>query len=312
MKVVLSTLIIWLVWFNAHANTIIANSEGYKPRKAHTHVVIPHARGPKDPRNEYVIELIKLTLESTEADFGEWAIRFAADDNNNTQSRNLNMLASGNHDMNLIWIMTDKNKESLLKPIRIPIYKGIIGHRLCLLPPGQADMLKDIHSAEHFTNANITIGQGHDWPDTEILSSNGFNVTTSPNYDSLFKMLEKRQFDCFLRGLNEVFFELSVRPILELDYNLAFYYPSPAYFFVNSHNIALHARIQAGLERAHENGSFDTLFSRFHDESIQKLKLDSRTLIKLHNPLLSEQTPLDNSAYWYQDHSTTGSGSGSN
>lgn len=305
MKFVIVTLIILMASFNTQANTIVAQSKGYKSRLPHTLVVIPNARGAKDPRNRYVIELLKLTLKTTEPEFGEWAIKFAKEDNNNTQSRNINILASGNHDMNLIWMMTDKNIESLLKPVRIPIFKGIIGHRLCLLPPGQADMLRDIHSAEQFTNANITIGQGHDWPDTKILSSNGFNVTTSSNYDSLFSMLEKRRFDCFLRGLNEVLIELSIRPVFDLDYHLAFYYPSPAYFFFNQQDVSLYNRIQTGFEKIVENGNFDALFFHFHNESIQKLKLDKRRLFKLQNPLLSESTPLDIPAYWYQNHATT-------
>ena len=231
----------------AIANIPFVHSNDFSSSAPHSAIVIPTGRGTKDPRNEYVIELVKLALTKTESEYGRWSISYNIDDDN-TQSRNVNMLASGNHDLNLIWVMTDRNKESLLNPIRIPVYRGIIGYRMCLLKYGSTDLLKEIKTVETFANSDITIGQGHDWPDTKILSSNGFEVTTSPNYDSLFKMLKMGRFDCFLRGLNEVYEELSLRNGLELDYHLAIYYPSPAYFFVNRENKALHQRLTTGLQ----------------------------------------------------------------
>ena len=280
----------------AIANIPFVQSKDFSSSAPHTAVVIPTGRGTKDPRNEYVIELVKLALTKTELEFGGWSISYNIDDDN-TQSRNVNVLASGNHDLNLIWVMTDRNKESLLNPIRIPVYKGIIGYRMCLLKYGSADLLKEIKTVETFANSDITIGQGHDWPDTKILSSNGFEVTTSPNYDSLFKMLKMGRFDCFLRGLNEVYEELSLRSGLELDYHLAIYYPSPAYFFVNRENKSLHQRLTTGLKRALADGSFDNLFERYYDESIIKTRLNNRHIIYLDNPLLSDETPLDNEAF---------------
>lgn len=282
------------------ANVPFEYSKGYSEKASNTAVVIPTARGKQDPRNDYMIELLKLALIATEADFGGWSISYNIDNDNNTQSRNVNMLANGSHTLNLIWVMTDRNKESLLKPVRIPVYRGLIGYRVCLLPKGHGEMLKDIRTPAQFAATNITIGQGHDWPDTKILSSNGFNVTTSPNYDSLFKMLKMGRFDCFLRGLNEVYTELSLREGLELDYHLAIYYPSPAYFFVNRANIPLHNRLKKGLETTIQDGSFNRLFKRYYDEAILKTRLNSRHIIYLNNPLLSDETPVGNEALWYK------------
>jgi hypothetical protein len=53
----------------------------------------------------------------------------------------------------------------------------------------------------------LQAGQGHDWPDTEILRFNGLNVQVSASYESLFTMLRAQRFDYFPRSIIEIWDE---------------------------------------------------------------------------------------------------------
>jgi len=48
-----------------------------------------------------------------------------------------------------------------------------------------------------------------------------------------------------------------------------------------------------------EDGSFDKLFSVAMKSYLDKANLNNRVGIKLRNPLLSDETPLDNPLLWY-------------
>jgi ABC-type amino acid transport substrate-binding protein len=123
-------------------------------------------------------------------------------------------------------------------------------------------------------------------------------------YESLFRMIEAGRVDIFPRGIGEIFEELGTREhslsnvIIEPD--LLLYYPWPYYFFVNKDNTALAERLENGLLKMIDDGSFDEIFWRFHGEAIGRARLDERRIIRLTNPLLPPSTPLDDERLWFQ------------
>lgn len=47
-------------------------------------------------------------------------------------------------------------------------------------------------------------GQGHDWPDTDILPASGLKVRSVSNSDCLFEMQAAVRIDYFSRAINEI------------------------------------------------------------------------------------------------------------
>lgn len=57
--------------------------------------------------------------------------------------------------------------------------------------------------------------------------------------------------------------------------------------------------IEQGLESAIASGEFEELFYRFHGSAIARSNLQERTVLKLENPLLPENTPLHRQELWF-------------
>lgn len=202
--------------------------------------------------------------------------------------------------INVIWTMTSIERESRLLPIRIPLLKGLLGYRIFIIRTEDVHKFEKINVIEQLKE--YVAGQGHDWPDTQILRSNGLTVHTSSNYEGLFSMLKLGRFDYFPRGINEIWQEMEAHKGqgLSIESNLMLYYPSPIYFFVNQNNERLASFIRLGLEKAIEDGSFDQYFMGFegHKAMFEQANLGQRSVISLENPGLPEKTPLTEKAFW--------------
>lgn len=248
-----------------------------------------------DRRSSYPIRLLSLALDQTGVKYN-----LTASDRILLQSKALTMLAD-NREINVAWSMTDTNREALLLPIRIPIFKGLIGWRIFLVRDDSRGRFAAVSQLDQLRQFKTI--QGHDWPDTKILQANGFDVATSKEYPALFSMLEQSRGDLFPRSVVEIWSELSSDHMpanVNVETGLGIRYPTAMYFFVNKRNATLGRLIENGLEKAIANGSFDELFMQVHAGAINRAKMRERQFFELSNPLLPEQTPINRPELWYQ------------
>ena len=241
----------------------------------------------------YPLSLLKLAISKIESEY-----QLAPSEAFMNQGRALKQLAARD-DIDTLWTMTSEAREQSLTAIRIPIYKGLIGWRVFLTTANtHFDFTKPIPLEQI---RKLKIVQGHDWPDTEILKHNRFNVQTGPDYEGLFKMLQYKRVDLFPRSIIEVWDELKVNAAsnIQLEEHTFISYPTASYFFVAKENKALAQAIRRGLEIALEDGSFDALFQRHFSKMIRQAKLNTRTHYRLENPLLTKETPLKNKRLWF-------------
>ena len=250
-----------------------------------------------DQRNDYFVQMLKLALEKTRGSEGDFQLEPVA--LNVPQGRILRMLSVGDQ-VDVLWSMTSRERERYLRPVRIPLTKGLAGYRLLIIRQTDADEFSGIQTAEQL--AEQTAGQEEDWPDTQILRHNRLPVTTS-GYLALFTMLHRERIDYIPRAMVEPWAELARRPELNLVVapNLLLHYPSASYFFVQQDNEALAARLERGLEKALADGSFDRLFYGYpgHQIMFHRSNVHQRRILRLENPLLPEKTPLDRKALWW-------------
>lgn len=261
-------------------------------------MVITYAKeeGAKDHRHEYFLDLLTLALNKVSE-----TPKLQASVITMQQDRAIRQLTQGKG-IDIFWTVTSVAREQQLLPIRIPLIKGLLGFRVLIIRKNDAEKFAAVRNASDLRG--FVAGQGHDWPDTEILQNNGFNVITSTTYDGLFGMLEIGRFDFFPRGVNEAWQELDIYNIPEfiIDKNIMLYYPSPIYFFVNKENKALAKKIETGLLRAIADGSFDHLFFTHsaHQKMFALAQFEQRVVIPLKNPLLPPLTPLHDEKLWYK------------
>ena len=217
------------------------------------------------------------------------------------QQRQLRSLDEGLLDV--MWTVTTKERESRFLPIRIPLTKGLIGYRIAVFNNVVANSfakngtLAAIKKLKHV--------QGHDWPDTQILKHNGFEVASTSWYSSMYKSLDAQHYDVILRGVFEINTEFNMYATdnVSIDKNHAFYYPSAIYFFVSQKKPQLAELITQSLMSLKANGEFDKILFEFtpHSNAVATLELENRRVHQLENPLLPSKTPLENSEFWFQD-----------
>jgi hypothetical protein len=149
----------------------------------------------------------------------------------------------------------------------------------------------------------FSFGQGIGWNDNAVYASQGIPVVQGP-YSQLPQMLAAKRFDLYPRGAIEILDEYArIAPQnsdIAIEQHLLIYYPFPYYFFFNRNDVALKQRVEAGLRLMQKDGSFDRIFYKHHHLAIEKLNLKGRRVIKLNNPLLPKDTPLDEPGVWYQ------------
>ena len=258
-------------------------------------IVYPRELTEDDVRNNYPIAILTLALNKT-------GVRYTLtpSDRIMLQGKALRQLRE-NRSVNVVWSMTDEQRETDLLPIRIPINKGLIGWRVFLVHRDKLSTFRQINTLG--TLQRYIPVQGEDWPDTKILQSNGFDVETAQDYFETFDVLTRFQADFFPRSVIEVLDELEMDSMdrdIVLEQQLAVYYPSAMYFFVNRANPTLAKLIKTGLQRAIEDGSFDELFYYNYQPMLDKLKLSERKVFQLNNPLMTDETPLGQSELWYR------------
>lgn len=239
-----------------------------------------------DPKQSYFIDLLTLVLEASKTKYGDYQLQPVTIEM--AQARTSKSLQN-NEFIDLTWRMTSQNLEQQLQAIYFPILKGLMGNRIFIIRKNSQNLFKnDITLAEL---QSIDLGQGHNWPDTEILLANGFNVVRG-KANFLFDMLKKKRFDYYPRALHEPWLELIHESELTVEKNVLLQYPAPIFFFVNKQNERLQQRLTYGLHQLLESGKFEQFFlnHKITSDILTKAGVANRKVFKLENPLLSEET----------------------
>ncbi|MEH6631286.1 MAG: hypothetical protein V7776_10685 [Halopseudomonas aestusnigri] len=199
--------------------------------------------------------------------------------------------------LDLQWMSTTPHRENEMIPIKIPIYRGILGLRLLLVKNDRSNQLGTIDTIDDLRN--YAGGHGLHWGDLPVYQANNLPVVTHINYDNLFQMLIGKRFDYFHRGLNEIWEEQGrYSDQLSIVDNVMLFYPHPVYYFVTKKRPQLATQLEKGLKIAVEDGSFEKLFLENFSHIIQQGQLERRKLIVLQNPVVPEKTDPIDTSWW--------------
>jgi hypothetical protein len=279
------------------SSSVAAAAEPQPAGTAVTSVVYPAYESSHDVRFNDLIDLLGAAMEATAADHGPYQVVPSTLKMN--EARYLLELKSG-QTLNVAWSSTSAEKERDFLPVRIPLRKGLLGYRVCLINRELQPQLDQVQTLDDLRR--FTIGQGIGWGDVKLYEEAGFKVTAA-QYEGLFSMVSLGRFDLFPRGINEVFREFDIHRArlanLALEQHLLLFYPWPYYFFFNRRDEALAKRVAIGLRRMIKDGSFDAIFWKYNGAAIEKADFKHRRVIRLPNTLLPKETPLDDSSLWF-------------
>lgn len=216
------------------------------------------------------------------------------------QGRSITLAMGSKGSIDVQWSMTTREREMTLLPVRFPVDKGLLGWRLAIVRKDRVLQFSHVDSVQALRY--FTAGLEHDWPDLDIMHSNGLPVMSVGGYEGLFSMLASNRFDYLPRGVSEAERELEAHQQLGLaiDPFIVIHYPTAEYFFVAPGKPHLAQHIRLGLERAHADGSFDRLFLSHFSSLLRRANLSKRRIIELNNPLVNARNlPTPDSSWWY-------------
>lgn len=202
--------------------------------------------------------------------------------------------------VDIIWAGSSAEYDKRLLAIRVPLLKGLLGHRVFIIKPENQSKFDSIKNIQDLTR--LRAGLNSRWGSTKVVKNSGLNVVESASYENLFSMLDSGRFDYYPRAVHEPWEEILARPDLDLtiEKNLLVIYPYAMQFYVRADNVPLKEYLEKGVEMAIADGSFDELF--FNNPMIKKAIAETgfkrRTKIYLPNPYLHKDTPLDRKELW--------------
>ncbi|WP_035054173.1 substrate-binding periplasmic protein [Andreprevotia chitinilytica] len=258
-------------------------------------IIYPRHQAQHDPQLDYMLAVLKLAVEKSGKPYTLQQSKLVM-----VQSRVIQEIADNSGSVDIVWTMTDVEREKTLLPVLIPIDRGLIGWRIALLQASRADLFANV--ATRFDLKPFTAGQMHDWPDTRILRDSGLKVDTTSSYEALFQQLSAGRFDYFPRSVIEISDELASHSEmgLTMDRHIVIEYPTAFYFFVSRKHPQLAADLTRGLEAAVADGSLQRLFHQHFDALLRRMRLSERRHIKLENAWLPLSAPLNRPELWYQ------------
>jgi len=256
------------------------------------------AQSREDVSHGYFIELLTLTLIKSSPKYPTKAVQVLGE-GEITHGRTLRLLSDNVIDV--FWSGTNTQREQDLLPVRIPLFKGLLGYRVLLIHKSNHE--KFIGIREKGLQSLIAC-QGEHWPDSDILEDNNFQVARVVRFDSMFKMLNQNRCDYFPRSIFEGYAELisaqQLYPDLMMFDDVILRYNFPMYYFVSLENPELAKQIEYGFKQANADGSLQKLMAR-HVVTKQLYPLSQwrdKHYIHLINNDLPPLTPINDSKLW--------------
>ncbi|AWB65612.1 hypothetical protein C2869_03795 [Saccharobesus litoralis] len=263
---------------------------------ARAEVTLTSPSGISEIRQKYVYDLLVLALKETTSASQE--TRVTSIPTNTGYSASTYAVKKGKVDVT--YFPANTEVETQLLPIRIPLYKGLMGYRTLLIQAKNQSKFDNLHSLKQFKN--ILQGAGSRWRTTKVLAHHEFKYITAERTSSLLKMLDIGRFEYTTRGIIETPETLQAidknYPKLKIEDNTIFYTELPVYFFVSKQRPELAKKIYTGLVKAAHNGEFDKVFDAFYQMIPSGLNFDKRNFYYLKNPQLSAETRANALNFW--------------
>jgi len=253
-----------------------------------------------DVRYEYHWEILRTALEKTRAKWGPYRMTGSE---RMTEKRQAHELMNATGKLTVMYLGTMPDFEKNLYGIHIPVDRNLGGYCVFLIRKDRRDDFRGVASVGDLQRFSFGLGLG--WIDVDILRRSNLKVVTGSNYDGLFEMLLHRRFDVFLRAAVEVLDEQAQRkdamPDLFIEESLILYYPLPMYFWFPKTPAGkrLADRAEEGMRAMIADGTYDAIFDKFQRGKIEKLRLKDRKILRIENPFMGPETPLQDKRLWF-------------
>ncbi|NPA24440.1 MAG: hypothetical protein GXO34_01270 [Deltaproteobacteria bacterium] len=265
--------------------------------------VIKFSLGGRDiERNRYKIDLIKLILKNSDCDYN---LLYYYQERGGGHDDQIEKLEQGIITIKTFGATTEL--ENRLIPIRIPIFKGLLGCRVFLINRNDQYKFDRVTRLEDL--GRLTGIQGKGWADIKILEEAGLHQIAVPG-KALFRMLNQGgRTDYFSRALYEAVGELqtleATYPQITLEKRILLTYPFAMFFYISPRFPELAKKFARSFQQLVANGRFDAFFytNPYIRNAIGKVRPERRRRFRIPNRHLSPKARMLPHSYWFDlDH----------
>jgi hypothetical protein len=255
-------------------------------------IPIPVVHFGTDSDNDYTLQLLSAALQKAGNKYQRVALGHFP-----PRGRDFLMMEK-KEGIDLMWGSARADREARFLPVRIPIFKGLIGWRIPLVMQDNQDLFQNTLDLDDLRL--FRPGQHFRWTDTKILKDNGIDVFEANNHGRLMDMLISNKFDYYPRAAIEIEqeFELGRSRGVVIDRHILIIYPTAFYFYVHRDNAALAENLKSGLEELIASGEMDRLFNKHFSPILKQLEVHNRKVIRLRNNHIPKAAPFSRKALW--------------
>lgn len=145
----------------------------------------------KGEKEELIFSLLRLALEKVDPKVNIEELNEVI-----PEGRCISKVQDGS--LNVLWAGASKELDEHMLPVRIPLLKGLLGHRVFLIRREDQYIYNAINNLEDLKK--LKAGMGTFWGSTRVMEAAGLPVVKSVKYPSLFYMLDGERFDYFPRA----------------------------------------------------------------------------------------------------------------
>ncbi|WP_158971372.1 ABC transporter substrate-binding protein [Paraglaciecola sp. L3A3] len=216
----------------------------------------------------YFIGLLKLAVEQSAEEYGE--VEFVPIEVLMSDARKFVSLNSNLIDVSWTTYTSDHEQQALA--VKIPLLKGMFGYRVLLIRKNEQAKFSSIKSINQL--AELTALQGKGWSEVQLMRNAGLKVKTMDWTPKFYQLVSNGSVDYYPRSVMDIHNELANAKAenLAIEQTLLLKFRNNAYFFVAKDNTKLAKRLEYGLIKSIEDGSYEEYFMQ-HGNNAKALKM---------------------------------------
>lgn len=180
-----------------------------------------------------------------------------------------------------------KHRDEAFIPVPGGIMDGLLGHRVLLIPAGQAGRYAGVGGLDAFRDLKAVGAFGRNWYDVDVWRANNLPfVVEDGDWRIIYEKLARGVggYDYFSRGVTEVKGEMALRPELALEPRLLFLYERAYQFYLSPARPELAEVLRGAMAEAVASGLVRRLVRERYAKDLQAIGYDRRLRILLEAP----------------------------
>ncbi len=264
-------------------------------------MIISYPRPPEDndARAAYALRIIGLAMKKTEEDFGFWKVQFSAD---GMERPRMESTVEKGDIAQVLMLPGSDDYDKRFTLIPIPIDKGLIGFRISLVHRDNRNLFAKTTTLDALKKPFGCLART--WQITKVFDYNRLNVRKTDKYKDLFNLVQNKRCDYFSRGVGELLSEFGYwsqsHPDIAIEPHILLRTPLAFYLYVSKSKPKIAKRLEVGLQRALEDGSFEKLFQDEFNSAIMSLRIMGRRVITLDQAKPHSNAPYADTRLWFR------------